>query len=548
MNPLSHYLGSQIPRQTSFVSHSVDLPRRPGAPRLLPALIAAALLALTALALPSGALAAPIRADHFAVTVSPRPVNAGDDFTITTTAKDASNATIKDYSDDIQFSDSAGQLSAAAPGKWINGVSKTTASVKTAAAGDVVTVQTANGTSGQSSAFNVAGSLDHFAVAVSPRPAIAGQDIKITATAKDVNNTTVTGYAGKPDVYDDSQTMSVSDQGSFAGGVSTSTASVPNVLHGDVVYVKDAATGAAGQSAAFNVTGAVDHLSLSVQSSPRTGMFDPAGPVQVTARALDAAGNTVTGYSGPATWSDSAGLLSPSAPSDFVAGVSRTTANASSPVHGDVLTLASGGNSIQRKFNVVGPLDHFDAHVPSSANVGDPFSLTVYARDAAGNVFTSYAGFSDFYYDEESNFVNLAPFHNGVSKSTVTWSVPAHQLLIPVTDLMPASINPIDIIGPPATPVRTFERTDHSTSCASIKGTLTLKMQDAAGNTLTGYNADPWEGLDSWFLHDTPVAPGKPAPYVRGVSRTRLSIVNSDGRTQDWMLVLDGSSDFMQIC
>ena len=47
MNPLSHYLGSQIPRQTSVVSHSVDLPRRAGAPRLLPALIAAALLALT---------------------------------------------------------------------------------------------------------------------------------------------------------------------------------------------------------------------------------------------------------------------------------------------------------------------------------------------------------------------------------------------------------------------------------------------------------------------------------------------------------------------
>ena len=548
MNPLSHYLGSQIPRQTSLVSHSVDLPRRGGAPRLLLALIAAALLALTALALPSGALAAPIRADHFAVTVSPRPVNAGDDFTITTTAKDASNATIKDYSGDIQFSDSSGQLSASAPGKWSGGVSKTTASVKTAAAGDVVTVQTADGTSGQSAAFNVAGSLDHFAVAVSPRPAIAGQDIKITATAKDANNTTVTGYAGKPDVYDSSQTMSVSDLGSFAGGVSTSTASVPNAIHGDVVYVKDPAADVAGQSSAFNVAGAVDHLSLSVQSSPRTGMFDPAGPVQVTARALDAAGNTVTGYSGPATWSDSAGLLSPSSPSDFVAGVSKTTANASSPVHGDVLTLASGGNTVQRKFNVVGPLDHFDAHVPSSANVGEPFSLTVYARDAAGNLFTSYAGFNDFYYDGDTNVINLAPFDNGVSKSTVTWSVPEHQLLISVVDLMGTSINPINIIGPATTPVQTFERTDHSTSCASIKGILTLKMQDAAGNILTGYNADPWQGQDSWFLHDTPVLPGKPAPYVRGVSKTKLTVVNTDGRTEDAILVLDGSSDFMQIC
>src|SRR5689334_10917818 len=258
MNPISHYLGSQI-----------RVPRT---------LIAATLLAVTVLALPSGAFAAPVRADHFAVTVSPRPVNAGDDFTITTTAKDATNATIKDYAGDIQFKDTSGQLSASEPGKWMNGVSKTTASVKSAATGDVITVQTAGGVLGQSAAFNVAGPLDHFNVAVSPRPAVAGQDIKITATAKDANNTTVTSYAGKPDVYDDSQTMSVSDLGSFANGVSTSTASVPNAVHGDVVYVKDASAGVAGQSSAFNVTGQVDHISLSAPSS-----VDAYGSFDVTA-------------------------------------------------------------------------------------------------------------------------------------------------------------------------------------------------------------------------------------------------------------------------
>jgi hypothetical protein len=545
MNPLSHYLGSQIPRQTSFVSHRVDAaaPHR----RALLAVIAAAVLALAALALPSGALAAG-RADHLVVTVSPRPAAVGQDITITSTAKDAAGATVKDYKDDMTLRDTSGTLSVTQPGQWAGGVAKTAATISAATVGDVITVDAPDGITGKSAAFNVAGQLDHFAVSVSPRPATVGQDIKISVTAKDANNTTVTGYTGKPDVYDNSQTMSVSDQGQFINGVSTSTASVPNALHGDVVYVKDAAAGVAGQSAAFNVMGTVDHLILSVKSSPPAGMFDPPGPVEVTARALDAAGNTVTSYSGPATWSDSSGLLSPSSPSDFVAGVSKTTAHASSPVRGDVLTLASGGNSVQTKFNVIGSIDHFDAHVPSSAKVGTPFSMTVYARDAANNLVTNYCCFGDYYSGSDIPIIDLAPFQNGVSKNTVTWSRPEHQLRIAVADLMPTTINPINIIGPPSQPEQTFQRTDHSTSCASITGTLTLKMEDAAGNLLSDYNANPWDGQDLVFLHDGPVLPDRPAPYVGGVSKTKLSIVNSDGRTQDSMVVLGGAPDLMQIC
>jgi hypothetical protein len=73
-------------------------------------------------------------------------------------------------------------------------------------------------------------------------------------------------------------------------------------------------------------------------------------------------------------------------------------------------------------------------------------------------------------------------------------------------------------------------------------------MEDAAGNLLSDYNANPWDGQDLVFLHDGPVLPDRPAPYVGGVSKTKLSIVNSDGRTQDSMVVLGGAPDLMQIC
>jgi hypothetical protein len=48
--------------------------------------------------------------------------------------------------------------------------------------------------------------------------------------------------------------------------------------------------------------------------------------------------------------------------------------------------------------------------------------------------------------------------------------------------------NPIKVLGPPDHVVGSFKRTDGLTGCASVTGTVTLKMYDAAGNLLTGYN------------------------------------------------------------
>lgn len=441
MNPLSHYLGSQIPQQTSFYSERLETSPHRGRSLLLA--LAATVVALAALALPGGAFAA--------------------------------------------------------------------------------------------------GPADHLAVTVSPRPATVGQTITITAKVKDANNATVTDYAAYATVKDSAGALKADDPGKFINGVSTTTATVTAPVHGEVIYVEDNSL-ISGQSAAFNVQGPVDHLSLSMKSS-----VDAYAPFDVTARALDAAGNTVTGYSSPASWSDTNGVLSPSSPAGFVAGVSKTSASVSSPTSGaDTITLTSGGLSVQRKFTAFGRAVQLDVRVPGSAKVGAAFPMTVTARDEAGNVVKNYDGSMDYYTGTDS-YPPLAPYQNGVSKSTLTWSQPAHQLQIGVSGAANGVSNPINILGPASVPTQTFERTDHSTSCASIKGILTLKMVDAAGNLLSDYNADFWQGQEG-FLHDTPVLPGTPAAFVRGVSKTKLSIVNSDGRTQDWLLVLDGSSDFMQIC
>ena len=130
--------------------------------RITPLLMTAALLR------PNGAHAAG-RVNHIAVNVSPRPAAAGQDVTITATAKDARNATVTDYAGQPALKDLTGSLSAPAPGPFVDGVFTTTATIGKASRGDVVFVRTADGKTGFSGLFSVIGPVDHFDARVSPR-------------------------------------------------------------------------------------------------------------------------------------------------------------------------------------------------------------------------------------------------------------------------------------------------------------------------------------------------------------------------------------------
>jgi hypothetical protein len=217
-----------------------------------------------------------------------------------------------------------------------------------------------------------------------------------------------------------------------------------------------------------------------------------------------------------------------------------------------VITLTSGGLSAQRKLTAYGPLYRIDVRVPSTVQSGTPFTMTATAHDAAGNVVTSYEESVGFYVGDPAlgyPFVYLAPFKNGVSKNSVSWNTPTQQMQLEVDGLpMPwdgldapagfADSNPFRVLGPFHHLAASFARTDHQTDCDSVQGILTLKATDAAGNVITDYAPDhPPVIIDGNGEGDTA------APFVRGVSKTKLSFANSVG-----VIFVEGGAQVEDIC
>jgi hypothetical protein len=92
---------------------------------------------------------------------------------------------------------------------------------------------------------------------------------------------------------------------------------VADPSHLDQITVTDASAGVESSSHVFSVLGPFDHFTFSLLSSVAKNQ-----PFKLVVRAVDSAGNTLTGYTGSPTWSDTSNSLSSSTPAPFVGGVS----------------------------------------------------------------------------------------------------------------------------------------------------------------------------------------------------------------------------------
>jgi hypothetical protein len=239
--------------------------------------------------------------------------------------------------------------------------------------------------------------------------------------------------------------------------------------------------------------------------------------VTVTMVAKDSSGQTYTSWSGPASWSDSSGALSPAAPNGFVNGVSTTVARVGLPVHNDVISVTSGITAKSPAFNVIGPLDHLSVSVPRSDIVDKPFTVTATARDAADNQVPSFSGSatssdsagalssfapSDFVAGKSSTSVQssspLRGDHVTISSGGLSSTSGAFNVIGPVTHL--------DLLAPSSVPVASgFKITSHAL--------------DAAGNVVTGYNASA-----NWIESSGTISPAAPSDFVAGVSTTTVQV------------------------
>jgi hypothetical protein len=189
---------------------------------------------------------------------------------------------------------------------------------------------------------------------------------------------------------------------------------------------------------------------------------------------------------------------------------------------------------MSRPFRVVGPIDHIDVSLSSSATTASPFTVTARARDALGALVTSFNGPASWT-DRSSALQPAAPsdFVAGASTTTVTEPKPFHADLITVTSSgVTGSSKPFNVVGP-------FDHMDFSpahlpsTMYTGTSVQLTAYARDAANNLVPGY-----AGAADWSSGEDEANGGSFPPFVGGVSRTTAQL-SAPEHQSPWMLTAD---------
>jgi hypothetical protein len=161
-----------------------------------------------------------------------------------------------------------------------------------------LTATAATFTSATSSAISVLDDdVHHFALSAVASPQVRNAPFNITFTAKDINDTTITTYAGSPllTAADGAASISVTPGTltGFSSGVKTQTVSVGNDATNAVLTITDPGTGGNGSSNAFVVgLGALHHFGVStIPASITQGQPQP-----VTVTAQDQGNNTIPSF------------------------------------------------------------------------------------------------------------------------------------------------------------------------------------------------------------------------------------------------------------
>ena len=335
--------------------------------------------------------------DHFAVGTIADPAT-GMPFPVTVTAKDANNNTVTSFSgsgNTVSVTHSgAGTVSPAVSGLFTNGVWTGNLTIGQTQASDRLTfTRTGGSQTGLSNTFAViASAVDHFVIDAVPDNRTAGVAFAVVIRAVDSNENPVTSYAGTAALADETGTGSPASI-TFASGLWNGSVTITRSYTGNSLTVTGG--GKSGTSNEFSVRPAgVASFAIGLIGSPKSAGI--AFPVTITA--LDAYGNTATGFTGTAALSDGAGTVSPAVTAAFAEGV-RTESVMILRAGQDVTVTASDGaghSGVSNFFNVLpGPVDHFTIAAVGSQVAKVPFTVIVTALDRFGSQATSFAGTVD---------------------------------------------------------------------------------------------------------------------------------------------------------
>ncbi len=293
-----------------------------------------------------------------------------------------------------------------------------------------------------------------------------------------------------------SKTGGVVDGDLIAAGDSKSATFTGHLVGTAVVRAVGAFTGNSGTLTVVpGAPTAVEYV------SPSTADLASGSTRTFTARIRDAAGNTVTGYVGSITFSQTAGPgTTTGLPSTIpVASGTATSATITAVLVGNVTVTASSGglSTAATSFNIVpGAPTAVEYVSPSTADLasGSTRTFTARIRDAAGNTVTGYVGSITFSQTAgpgtTTGLPSTIPVASGTATSaTITAVLVGNVTVTASSGGLSTAATSFNIVPGAATHLAFGVQPSDTVASHVITPDITVRVLDAAGNLVTGDNS-----------------------------------------------------------
>jgi len=464
---------------------------------------------------------------HHFVVVAPGSATVNSAFSLSVTAKDVHNNTIKNYKGSVGLSASSGVISPVSTGSsgWSNGVWSSALVTLSAAGSITITASDGGGHTGTVVLVVSAGSLHHFIFnAISDQT--AGSSFSITVTAKDMYENTVKSYTGRPSLTYSAGSISPNTMNQFVNGVGSIAVTVTVADFGVTIAAIDGSH--TGVSNSFTVSSSSRiHLVISGFPSSITAGVEQIG----TVTAKDTFDNTVKSYSGNIriTSTDKAAVL----PADVLLtkgvgsiAVTLKTAGSQSLSATDTSDSSIIGSASVQVFPAA--LHMFALSSSEAVTAGLTFgNVTVTAYDVYNNVKTNYVG---QIYFTSSDSTAVLPYTSSSRYSFVSADKGVHTFSGFALKIVPSQT--ITISDGSLTKVATLTVNsaglDHfifstvGSQTANSAFNITVTAKDAYNNTASGYVGTP-----SLSYSAGSVTPARMNAFVNGVGSTSVTLLNS---------------------
>jgi hypothetical protein len=445
----------------------------------------------------------PQTATHLGVS-APITLGAGTQFSFTVSALDQFNNVVLNYTGTVHFTSSDNQAVLPADTTFtLANKGKVTLLAKLLTAGNetLTATDTATATITGSATVQVTpGKPAHLVVAGFPSPVTAGAAQNFTVTILDPYGNLATGYSGTLHfTTGDPHAILPADYTFTAidAGQHTFSATFETVGSWPITATDTVLTALRGTEANIAVQPAAAQL-LKVTGLPAVATAGTAFNFGITA--YDAYGNLATGYTGTVHFTSTDAFAQTVLPADYT----FTTADAGQHTFSATLTQAArvtltatdtvSSTITGSGISVVAPaaVNHAGLSVPATATAGTAFSVTVFAKDAYGNLVTSYTGTVHFTTTDTFASTVLPADYTFTSADagkhtfSVTLTQAARQT-ITVTDTVTSTITGNGMVSVAPAAANHFGLGVPASVTAGNSFNVTVFVKDLYGNLVSGY-------------------------------------------------------------